>query len=194
MTNPLMRGSAPNRAQPDYARPGSFKKGREKRGGRKRGTPNVISIDYKKAILEAAYRVGNDGNGKDGLVGYFSWVALRHPEIFCTILLGSLLTLQFAESNAPEEPRRTREEIDERLRDNIGLTTKNGTRGQTVHVESQSPWDWTGQPFPVGSLMQIAVAEPKAFCKLLVAAFLRPPTKRRRPTARSGSWPQAGAA
>jgi hypothetical protein len=136
-----MRGSAPNRAQPDYARPGSFKKkGREKRGGRKRGTPIVISIDYKKAILEAAYRVGNDGNGKDGLVGYFSWVALRHPEIFCTILLGSLLTLEFAESNAPEEPRRTREE------------TKNGTRGQTVHVESQSPWDWTGQPFPVGSL------------------------------------------
>jgi hypothetical protein len=33
-------------------------------GRAKRGTPNVISADYKKAILEAAYRIGNDGNGK----------------------------------------------------------------------------------------------------------------------------------
>ena len=70
MTNPFKRGSAPDRARPAYLRPGSFKKGREKRGGRKRGTPNFFSADYKKAILEAAYRIGRDGNGKDGVVGY----------------------------------------------------------------------------------------------------------------------------
>jgi hypothetical protein len=194
MTNPSNRGSAPGRAQPAYLRPRSFKSGHEKRGGRKRGTPNVFSIDYKKAIVEAAYRIGNDGNGKNGVVGYFSWVALHHPVTYCNILLANLLSLELAESNAPKEPYRTGEEINERLRDYIGLTSKNRTKGQTVHVESQSPSDWTGQPFPVGSLMQIAVADPKSFCKMFAAAFLRPPTKRRRPASPSGSWPQAGAA
>ncbi len=186
MTNCFMRGSAPGRAQPAHLRPGSFKQGHEKRGGRKRGTPNLFSIDYKKAILEAAYRVGQDGNGKNGVRGYFSWVALRDPRIFC-MLLGSLLPLENAESNTPEEPRRTREEINEQLRDYIGLTSKNRSRGQTAHVESESSWDWTGQPFPVGSLMQIAVAHPKAFCKLFAAAFLRPQTTRRRAAAGAGS-------
>ena len=63
MTNPLKRGSAPNRAQPDYARPGSLS-GREKRGGRKRGTPNLISADYRKAILEAAYQLETTGTAR----------------------------------------------------------------------------------------------------------------------------------
>ena len=178
MTNPLKRGSAPNRAQPDYARPGSFKSGHEKRGGRKRGTPNLISADYRKAILEAAYRVGNDGNGKDGIVGYFEWVAVSHPAIFCT-QLGNLLPLEFAERNAPEEPRRTMEEINQWVRDYIKLTGKNRTEEKTVQVESRSAWDWTGQPFPVGTLMQIAVTNPKAFGTAIAAAFLQPPTKRR---------------
>jgi hypothetical protein len=194
MTNRFMRGSAPGRAQPAYARPGSFKQGHEKRGGPKRGTPNLISRDYKKAILEAAYRVGNDGNGKDGVVGYFLWVGLRHPRIFYTVLFVNLLPLEFAESNTPEKPRRTTEEIDQWTRDYIGLAGANRTKSKTVQVESRSQWDWTGQPFPVGSLMHLAVENPKAFCNLFVAAFLRPPTKRRRPGARSGSWPQAGAA
>ena len=194
MINPLNRGSAPGRAQPAYLRPRSFKSGHEKRGGRKRGTPNVFSIDYKKAILEAAYRVGNDGNGKDGLVGYFSWVALRHTEVFCTVLLANLLAFEFAGGDTSEKPRRTREERDQWFRDYIGLTGEDRTRRQSAHVKSRSPWDWTGQPFPVGSLMHVAVADPKAFCKLFAAAFLRPPTKRRRPASPSGSWPQAGAA
>jgi hypothetical protein len=193
MTNPLKRGSAPNRARLDYARPGSFKSGHEKQGRRKRGTPNLISADYKKAILEAAYRVGQDGNGKDGVVGYFWRVGERHPGIFYPELYTSLLPLEDAESDTPEEPRQTMEELNQWFRDYIGLTGKNRTEEKSVQVESQSPWDWTGQPFPVGSLMQIAVADPKAFCTLVAAAFLRPSSKRRRPAARD-SWPQAGAA
>lgn len=189
MTNPFMRGSAPGRAQPADQRPGSFKKGHKKRGGRKRGTPNVFSIDYKKAILEATYRVGQDGNGKNGVVGYFSWVALRDPPTFC-VLLGSLLPLEDAESNAPEEPSPTMDEINRSLREHIGLTGKNRTKGQTVQMDSQSPRDWTGQDFPVGSLMQLAVAKPKAFCTLIVAAFLRPPTKWQRGVAARRAWEQ----
>jgi hypothetical protein len=63
VTNPLNRGSAPDRARPDYLRPGSFKPGHKKRGGRKRGTPNVLSHDYRMMILEAAYRIGRDRRG-----------------------------------------------------------------------------------------------------------------------------------
>ena len=178
MTNRFTRGSAPGRAQPAYLRPGSFEQGHEKRGGRKRGTPNVFSSDYKKVILEAAYRIGEDGNGKNGAVGYLSWVAVYHPQIFCTLLM-NLLTPGDAESDAPEEPRRSIEESAQWVRDYIGLTGEDRTKGQT-QVKSQSPWDWTGQPFPVGSLMQIAVENPKAFCTLFAAGFLRPSTKRRR--------------
>jgi hypothetical protein len=180
MTNRFMRGSAPGRAQPAYLRPGSFNQGHEKRGGRKRGTPNLFSIDYKKPILEAAYRIGRDGNGKDGVVGYLSWVAEYHPRIFCSTLYMHLLAPGNAESDVSEEPRRTVEESIQSVRDYIGLTTRDLTKEQTVQVESESPWDWTGQPFPVGSLMQIAVAHPKGFCTLLAGAFLRPSTKRRR--------------
>jgi len=60
-----------------------------------------------------------------------------------------------------------------------------GKNRATGQVDSESPWAWTGQPFPVGSLMQLAVENPKVFCKLCVAAFLRPPTKRRRLAARA---------
>jgi hypothetical protein len=56
MTDPFGRGSAPDRARYPCERPGSFKPGHEKRGGRKKGTPNKISPDTKKALLEAAYR------------------------------------------------------------------------------------------------------------------------------------------
>ena len=194
LTNPFTRGSAPDRARPADLRPGSFKPGDQKRGGRKRGTPNLFTIDYKKAILEAAYRIGQDGNGKDGVLGYFTWVAERHPRIFDTVLLGSLLSLEDADSNTPDEPRRTSEEINQSFPEYIGLTGKKRRKGQTAQVEPQSPQDWTGQDFPVGSLMQVTVQKPKAFCRLCVAAFLQPPTKRRRPTGRSGSWPEAGAA
>ncbi len=178
MTNHLMRGSAPDRARPANLRPGSFKQGHAKLGGRKRGTPNLFSIDYRKAILEAADRIGQDGNGKNGVFGYFMWVGERHPGIFYTVLFVSLLPLQNAESETPEEPRSTTEEIDQSFGEYIGLTRKNRTTGQTVPVE---------QDFPVGGLMQLAIEKPKAFCRLYVAAFLRPPTKRRRPAARSGS-------
>ena len=38
--------------------------------------------------------------------------------------------------------------------------------------------------------MQLAVKNPKAFCKLVVAAFLRPPTKLQRGRAARRAWEQ----
>ena len=42
----------------------------------------------------------------------------------------------------------------------------------------------------VGDLMQLAVANPKTFCRLYVAAFLRPPTKLQRGRAARRAWEQ----
>jgi hypothetical protein len=188
MTNPFTRGSAPDRAQSADRRSGSFKQGHDKRGGRRRGTPNLLSIDFKRAICEAAYRIGEDGNGKGGLVGYFTWVAVDHPQSYC-ILLPNILVLENAESDTPEEPSRTieeanqkvrEEEANQKVRDSMGLTGKYRATEQPVQVESEQPGAWTGQPFPVGSLMHVAIEDPKTFCTLFAAAFLRPPTKRRR--------------
>ena len=177
MTNPSRRGSAPNCAQPDYARPGSFEPGQQKRGGRKRGTPNIFSNDYKKAIFEAAWRIGEDGNGKDGIVGYFKWIGMHHSSAYAVLLM-NWLTLELAGAIPPEQPHRTKEELDQSIRDYIGLEGANRTR-ETDQVEARLQWDWTGQPFPVGPLMQLAVNDPKEFCKTFAAALMRPPTKRR---------------
>lgn len=64
MTNPFTRGSAPGRARDAHSRRGSFKQAHKKLGGRKRGTPNLISIDYKKALLEAAYESDTTGTAR----------------------------------------------------------------------------------------------------------------------------------
>jgi hypothetical protein len=58
MRNPLDRGNCPGRAREASERPGSFKLGHKKLGGRKKGTPNAISADLKKALLQAAHRIG----------------------------------------------------------------------------------------------------------------------------------------
>ena len=59
MTNPFNRGSSPGRARDSLQRSGSFKPGHKKRGGRKKGSRNVISPEHKRALLEAAHRVGS---------------------------------------------------------------------------------------------------------------------------------------
>ena len=122
----VKRGSAPNRDHPDYERPGSFKPGHQKIGGRKRGTPNVLTAEQTRDS-EAAYRIGNDGNGRDGIVGYFAWVARYHPATFGIPLLISLLPLEFTEGGTREEPHRTIEEINQWVREYTGLAEQKTT-------------------------------------------------------------------
>jgi hypothetical protein len=86
MTNRLTRGNAPGRARDASQRPGDFKKGHKKVGGRKRGTPNVMTREYKEAIIQAASQLG----GKDGLVGYLMLVALNDPKAMCKLLCAML--------------------------------------------------------------------------------------------------------
>jgi hypothetical protein len=180
MTNPFKRGSAPDRARPDYARPGSFKTGHEKLGGRKLGTPNKISANHRKAVLEAAYRVGNDGNGKDGVLGYFLWVGRRFPEIIYTRLLVACLEME-ANGSMPEEPRQSVEELNAWIRNYIGIADAKRTNRKTA--DSRSRAHSSGPDFEVDGLMRLAVEKPRVFCDLFIAVLARTPTKRRGPAA-----------
>ncbi len=65
----------------------------KKRGGRRKGTPNKTTGALKEAILLAGKDVGEDGQGKDGLVGYLRSVAKEDMKAFSG-LLGRVLPLQ----------------------------------------------------------------------------------------------------
>jgi hypothetical protein len=184
IANPFNRGSAPDRARDASTRPGSFKSGHAKLGGRKKGTPNLISIDHKKALCEAAYRVGNDGNGKDGVLGYLTWVATRDPTFFYVGIWARLLVLQQYDPPIRDEPRRTAKELNQSVRRFIGLSETNRTRS-SVQTKQSRPFEWlrggpNAQAGLVQDLMSLAVEDPKTFCRMWCAAFLVPPKNRRR--------------
>lgn len=61
--------------------------------GRKKGTPNKTTALLKDAIIMAAELTGNDGAGKDGLVGYCQYLAKEEPKSFAT-LMGRVLPMQ----------------------------------------------------------------------------------------------------
>lgn len=81
-------------AAPKNPRKG-FKKGdpRINKKGKPKGTQNKITRELKEALILAAEKVGQDGKGKDGAVGYLAWLAKKKPEVF-GMLLGKLLPLQ----------------------------------------------------------------------------------------------------
>lgn len=60
-----------------------------KTGGRQAGTPNKITTDLKRAILEAAEKAG----GPQGTVGYLTAQAQANPTAFLS-LLGKVLPIQ----------------------------------------------------------------------------------------------------
>ena len=98
------RGSAPGRARDALQRSGSFEPGHKKRGGRKKGSRNVISPEHKRALLEAALRVGSDGNGRGGIVGHFTWVRKRDLTFFYVDLWSRELELQIHEEAMSAAP------------------------------------------------------------------------------------------
>jgi hypothetical protein len=152
---------------------------RDSRRSRKRGTPNAFSKEDKSAIIEAADRVGYDLNGKDGIFGYLRRLAEYHPKVFAGILLIRILKVA-PDALVPKSESAT--ELNQAARAFLGLPIGDGTKRQKDGVQSEpgSPWAWTGQPEPVGPLMDAAVRFPKNFCKLLRDAFFPPRSKRRR--------------
>ena len=84
-------------------------------GGRKKGVPNKLTTILKDALLLAAEQVGEDGEGKDGIVGYLRNIARTQPKTFAA-LLGRLLPYQTNESPPEEVKYRSVEEVKEELR------------------------------------------------------------------------------
>lgn len=91
-----------------------YKKGRPKplTAGRARGTPNKITTELKRAVLEAAAMVGRDGRGKGGLHGYLMRIAIQQPKVYCR-LIEKLLPMQikFTDDAAAPERYETVEEL-----------------------------------------------------------------------------------
>lgn len=68
--------------------------------GRPKGSPNKITADLKRAILEAAEAAGEEG----GTVGYLTEQAKTNPASFLT-LLGKVLPMAIA--GDPDNPLQT---------------------------------------------------------------------------------------
>jgi hypothetical protein len=87
----------PITGEPDPPRPHGV-------GGSRKGRPNKITKLVREAIVEAAALVGEDGDGRGGLVGYLKLLAVTEPRAMAA-LLGRILPLQV---NADVEVRETR--------------------------------------------------------------------------------------
>lgn len=80
-----------NKVQSSAAKPKPPNAGK----GRVKGVPNKTTKALKEAIIMAAEQVGEDGKGKEGLVGYLKRVATEDVKAFAS-LLGRVLPLQLA--------------------------------------------------------------------------------------------------
>lgn len=65
----------------------------QKGAGRPKGSPNKTTKLLKDAIIKAAEAAGEDMNGKNGLVGYCTFLATQEPKAFSQ-LLGKVLPMQ----------------------------------------------------------------------------------------------------
>ena len=153
-TNAFNRGSAPDRARDSWQRPGSFEKGHQKRGGRQKGTRNKLGPDVKRALLTAATLVGDNGAGRRGAVGYFTWL---DPTLFYTELWIRLVDME-AYDAARGHGTPIEHEID------CEETTEAKIRRWQIAWSSV-----------VERYIQLAVFFPKEFVRLFAAAFLTPP-------------------
>ena len=73
---------------PDKLKPTQFKNGvpRHPNAGRRAGTPNVTTRLVREAIIEAAAQHGDDGRGKDGLIGCCKYICRENPGAFAGLL------------------------------------------------------------------------------------------------------------
>lgn len=65
----------------------------ERWGGRQKGTGNKIKTAVKQSLHEAMEKMGSDGKGKDGTVGFFIDLYKREPVAFTT-LVKAIIPLQ----------------------------------------------------------------------------------------------------
>jgi hypothetical protein len=78
--------------------------------GRKKGSQNFFSREVKEAVIEAANRLGEDGAGKDGMVGYMVHLGRFEKSIFGG-LLRAVMGTQFSVERI-EQPKEYRSVAD----------------------------------------------------------------------------------
>jgi hypothetical protein len=176
MTNAFTRGTAPGRARDPWQNSGAFEPGHAKLGGRKKGTRILITPGHKMALLEAAQRVGSDGNGKDGAYGYFRWVATRDLTFFYVDIWMRLLDLEVYEAAIRAEAPCITSELDDQI--------------PKRSIRTKKPWSFElsrdGPNAEVEGLMRLAIERPKVFCKLFCGVLLTPPKNWRTLARRAG--------
>jgi hypothetical protein len=175
MTSPFSRGNSLGRARDDLQRPEGFKQGHKKLGGRKKGTPNAIPGTYKQAMLEAVHRLGYDGAGKNGGVGYFAWVAEQDLTFFYADVWSHLLELQEYHTAMGFS--------------STGMAVDAEPAERSRRKKKTKPFAWLeggddAHESLVQDLMWIAATRYKLFCKMVVAALLTPPKSWRARAAR----------
>jgi hypothetical protein len=89
----LTRGSAPNKSHknaPGRHRFSSDNQPPKSKRGRPKGSMNKYSRNLREDLMEATERVGRDGEGQDGVVGYLMWLARAEPKSYAMLLRGMM--------------------------------------------------------------------------------------------------------
>lgn len=104
------------------------------------GRKLVMTRAVREATIEAAERIGFDGNGKDGLVGYLMRMAYKRPDNFDTMLMRMLpLSLPEGPGGAPQEYK-TVEEVRRAIRERA-LPMPESLRQNTPSIDDESIQD-----------------------------------------------------
>jgi hypothetical protein len=98
----LRRGSMPHNARQAGVR---FEKGHAKRGGRKKGVPNLLTGEAKDLIYEAAVRVGSDGEGEEGALGYLIAAAKEERKAYLSLFRAVIPTTTTINASIRQERR-----------------------------------------------------------------------------------------
>jgi hypothetical protein len=90
---------------------------RESVGNRGKGIPNKVPKTVHDVVPFAAAQVGEDGRGKDGLVGYLRRIARTQPKLYAPLLARALDYQTTVDDDEPTEiVYKTVEEVVEELR------------------------------------------------------------------------------
>lgn len=99
----------------DLTRPLPGDENRLTNTGRRKGGVSRPGMILKDAILYAAQKVGEDGKGLDGLVGYLTRIAKTDPRTYAA-LLARVIPLHVTATSTTEVTYRSVEEVKAELR------------------------------------------------------------------------------
>lgn len=101
--------------------------------GRKKGQVNTLTRELKEAIVTAAAMHGEDGKGKNELIGYLFRLAKNKDPYLFTGLLKAIIPLQVQMGGTPQEkPYQSAEEVRAELE-------RRGLPKQTIYRLEHSP-------------------------------------------------------